>query len=585
MSAVDSSQPSPMASPTGRGSGRGGQRGRGKVAFLNFGRRQQQVPTEPLQDQQQQQQPPQAHPDSQSQQSSEPDRPRGRSRRGGQTRRGGKGKGKEGETSSETGRASSASERGNATAEDVEATIKGTVQPQLGNGPSQIQQQQHPIDDEGSTPFNFSLNPAPQTSGPSSSKGPTSVQPQSLREEELKALIESERDKTSPRRGKQVGVNPNAVRDMKRIESRKLSIDIKPSPSYNNWGDSPSTDRSDEPPTGPRPSGGRRKGKEKEKKPESRSSQEGSRQPKKRQENLPQGSYFLGDAPQGNPPNQRRAPPPPRRFGGNLTETEPGQVNSTTSPRAATPDQDRPKNSRVVPQRSFGGRLTSPSIDDSADTRNLRPDAAAFEPGKPVETLPPHLRAIANRGKSSPPKYDRWGPDPNTQPGSSSQRLTLSTPRPTPQATVKNNTGSGRAKGKQQQNLKLDGKKFPIIKDMRPHTNTVKGAEDIGTRVHKEIASGAYECMVCYGGVTRKSKIWNCKCCWAVFHLNCVQKWAKQGLEQPPSRPVGADGEPSRRSWRCPACNNPDEEVPQTYTCWCEKTILPEASKYLPPHR
>lgn len=569
MATVDPAQSSPMASSAGRGSGRGGQRSRGNVQFY-FGRPQRHPPEDPPQNQQQQ---PQTQPDSQSQQSSESGRTRGRSRRA-WSRRGGKGKGKEGETSSEMG---------DATPEDTEIIVK-TTQPQLGGGYDHIQQ--NPTSrSEGSPPFSFSLSSALPTPGPSSSKEPTPVptpKPRSFKsEEELKALIESERGKVNSRPKKQISVNPNAIRDMKRAGSQKLSIDVEPSTSYNNWGDAP-TDRSDEPPTGSRQTGGRGKGKEKEKRSEPRPSREGSRQPRQRQENLPRGSHFLGDAPQGTPPNQRRTPLPPRRFGGNLTETE-----STTLPRAGTPDQDRPKNSRVVPPRSFGGHLTSPDIDVSTDTVNLRPEAATFEPGKPAENLPPHLRNIPNRAKTSHQKHDQWGPGPEAQRGSSSQRPTSTSPnssRLMPSA-IKNNTGNGRNKPKQQQNLKLDGKKFPIVKDMRPHTNTIQGAEDIGTRVHKEIASGAYECMVCYGGLTRKAKIWNCKCCWAVFHLNCVQKWAKQGLEQPPSRATRADGEPSKRSWRCPACNNPDEEVPQTYTCWCEKTVQPEVSRYLAPHR
>lgn len=563
MATVDSASQSSIAS-TGRGRGR--QRGGGgRVAFLNFGKRQQQVPEEPLQDQQ----PLNVQPDSQSQQSSEPDRPRGRSRRS-RTRRGGKGKGKEDETSSETGRVTPVFESGEAAPDRVEVMNERTVQSQLGDGHNIAQH--HSINDGGNPAFTLRPNttvPSPSSSGSKGTTSASAMQKRSSRsEEELRALIESERGKRKSREKKPVPVvNPNAVRDMKRVESQRLSIDVQPSTSYNNWGDTP---------PGLRQAGGRRKGKEKEKGSDPRPRRDGSRQSRQHQDDLPQGSHLLGDAPQGSPPNQRRAPPISRRFGGNLTENESKKVNPTNSPRVATPDQDRPRNSRVVPPRSFGGHLTTtlPDTDDSTETAKLRPDATAFEPGKLVESLPPHLRAIANRGKASPPKYDSWGP--GGDPGRHSPQ------RPAPHLAPQAGNNRGKVK---QQSFKLDGKKFPIIQNMRPHTNTIQGAEDIGTRVHKEIASGVYECMVCYGGLTRKARIWNCKCCWAVFHLNCVQKWAKQGLEQPPSRQIGADGEPSKRSWRCPACNNPDEEVPETYTCWCEKTVQPEASKYLPPHR
>lgn len=111
----------------------------------------------------------------------------------------------------------------------------------------------------------------------------------------------------------------------------------------------------------------------------------------------------------------------------------------------------------------------------------------------------------------------------------------------------------------------------------------VPGADDITSRIHREISSGAYECMVCYGSVNRRAKIWSCRCCWAVYHLNCIQKWGKQGLQQETRGPVGAY-EP-QKSWRCPACNNPSTLLPDLYTCWCEKETQPESTKYLPPHR
>ncbi|KAI5795104.1 hypothetical protein EDC01DRAFT_717194 [Geopyxis carbonaria] len=108
------------------------------------------------------------------------------------------------------------------------------------------------------------------------------------------------------------------------------------------------------------------------------------------------------------------------------------------------------------------------------------------------------------------------------------------------------------------------------------------GPEDLAARIHREIGTGSYECMICYSGVSRRSKIWYCRCCWSVYHLHCVQKWAKQGLDQEPTRPIGVDG--PKKAWRCPACNNSSDEIPSIHTCWCEKTIQPEISKYVPPH-
>lgn len=110
---------------------------------------------------------------------------------------------------------------------------------------------------------------------------------------------------------------------------------------------------------------------------------------------------------------------------------------------------------------------------------------------------------------------------------------------------------------------------------------TYKEAEDLMGRIHQELSSGNYECMICFGGVTRRSKIWDCKVCYAVFHMSCIQKWAAQGVSAP-SREEGAD-EPAKM-WRCPGCQNKLADVPKTYQCWCGKSQAPEAVKYLPPH-
>ncbi|RPA81228.1 hypothetical protein BJ508DRAFT_239239 [Ascobolus immersus RN42] len=108
-----------------------------------------------------------------------------------------------------------------------------------------------------------------------------------------------------------------------------------------------------------------------------------------------------------------------------------------------------------------------------------------------------------------------------------------------------------------------------------------KEGTEMMARIHKDISSGNHECMVCFGGVTRRSKIWDCKVCYTVFHLNCIQKWAQQAVNAP-SREEGAD-EPAKM-WRCPGCQNKLAVVPSTYQCWCGKQKTPEAVKYLPPH-
>ncbi|KAK6538179.1 FKBP12-associated protein [Orbilia ellipsospora] len=110
---------------------------------------------------------------------------------------------------------------------------------------------------------------------------------------------------------------------------------------------------------------------------------------------------------------------------------------------------------------------------------------------------------------------------------------------------------------------------------------TVREAEDLTSRIHAEIASADYECMICYSSVTRKSKIWDCTRCYAVFHLHCIKKWAHTALDVPtPSN----DEIVPQRTWRCPGCQNPSVDAPDGYTCWCGKSENPEVARYVPPH-
>jgi transcriptional repressor NF-X1 len=240
--------------------------------------------------------------------------------------------------------------------------------------------------------------------------------------------------------------------------------------------------------------------------------------------------------------------------------------------------------STIVARNSKGKqperRITETNDVSPQSNGQLRADAPTFEPGNAAASVPPHLRSAGQSKNQSADYVPGTLPRKHAPPTQPSRQ-------PKPQRT---RAGPSRHKNrapneKPFEKVEPQGMQFPVIKNFKPHTNTFKGPEDIMTRIHKEIGSGKYECMVCYGGLTRQIKVWSCKCCWSVFHLKCIQKWAKQGLQQKPAGPIGADG-PPKPSWRCPGCNDMNEETePSLYTCWCEKTIQPEASKFLPPHR
>lgn len=109
-------------------------------------------------------------------------------------------------------------------------------------------------------------------------------------------------------------------------------------------------------------------------------------------------------------------------------------------------------------------------------------------------------------------------------------------------------------------------------------------APDIATRTHEDIRNGQYECVICTNEVLPNSRVWNCKTCWSVLHLTCVKKWSKNEVSTHQQRAVENGELPPPRQWRCPGCNLPKQDLPNNYTCWCEKEVDPRSIAGLPPH-
>jgi transcriptional repressor NF-X1 len=104
-----------------------------------------------------------------------------------------------------------------------------------------------------------------------------------------------------------------------------------------------------------------------------------------------------------------------------------------------------------------------------------------------------------------------------------------------------------------------------------PRRMSKSSAPDIATRTHEDISNGLYDCPICVSEVLRNSKIWSCKTCYTVFHLQCIKRWSSR-----------EDG--SAQQWRCPGCNLPQGDTPSTYLCWCGKETDPKPVPGLPPH-
>nr|XP_054754423.1 NF-X1-type zinc finger protein NFXL1-like [Lytechinus pictus] len=87
--------------------------------------------------------------------------------------------------------------------------------------------------------------------------------------------------------------------------------------------------------------------------------------------------------------------------------------------------------------------------------------------------------------------------------------------------------------------------------------------------------SGANDCSVCLGKIRRVDPIWTCDSCFTSLHLQCIQKWAKEGILQASLQKEDDDTSPAQNVWSCPNCRTeyPFTQCPRQYTCFCKKVV------------
>ncbi|KAH8549344.1 hypothetical protein BGW37DRAFT_535178 [Umbelopsis sp. PMI_123] len=101
--------------------------------------------------------------------------------------------------------------------------------------------------------------------------------------------------------------------------------------------------------------------------------------------------------------------------------------------------------------------------------------------------------------------------------------------------------------------------------------------KDLWTSLTHGLTTSTYDCMICWDIVRPGHQTWSCDCCWAVFHLGCVQTWATKSLHEATSNlPI--------KNWRCPGCQYTRTVIPKEYVCFCGKTLNPDYNKYITPH-
>lgn len=98
--------------------------------------------------------------------------------------------------------------------------------------------------------------------------------------------------------------------------------------------------------------------------------------------------------------------------------------------------------------------------------------------------------------------------------------------------------------------------------------------------------------------IKRKEKIWSCKVCYCLFHLQCIQRWGNDSMAQKLTRNRNNStgyytnsGEfveiiAEKIKWDCPQCrtNYESHEIPLYYECFCGKEQDPPIQDWLLPH-
>jgi NF-X1-type zinc finger protein NFXL1 len=103
----------------------------------------------------------------------------------------------------------------------------------------------------------------------------------------------------------------------------------------------------------------------------------------------------------------------------------------------------------------------------------------------------------------------------------------------------------------------------------------------VTSRMHPLGPPNHKQCMLCETGtVDRRDEVWQCECCFSLFHLVCVQRWIATSASQ--FRTAGlAPG-----SFACPLCCSvfTSSEYPERYTCFCGRVTNPPDDEWIDPH-
>ncbi|XP_078137877.1 NF-X1-type zinc finger protein NFXL1 [Centroberyx gerrardi] len=113
----------------------------------------------------------------------------------------------------------------------------------------------------------------------------------------------------------------------------------------------------------------------------------------------------------------------------------------------------------------------------------------------------------------------------------------------------------------------------------------VSGLVRTGQYLNDFFQSGALTCLICIASVRRTQPVWSCSSCFSLFHIPCIQKWARDSVFLV-SSVTDEDFGQKQLPWPCPKCRAEYQPsaTPNRYVCYCGKLQDPPADPWLVPH-
>ncbi|KAL0888549.1 hypothetical protein Bca101_012532 [Brassica carinata] len=175
----------------------------------------------------------------------------------------------------------------------------------------------------------------------------------------------------------------------------------------------------------------------------------------------------------------------------------------------------------------------------------------------------------------------RWKPPPQPQPQPPTRQQNIS--------DSDSDSGSDSDNHHQHRHNDLSNSIFKAYLDC--HTSSSSPSSIDLSKIQSFLASsssGAVSCLICLERIKRTDPTWSCtSSCFAVFHLFCIQGWARQCLDVQAALAVTRPSAETEPVWNCPKCRSSYQKskIPSRYLCYCGKEEDPPADNpWILPH-